>query len=290
MGGGGGMRACGIVGRVLATLAVVGTASVLSAGTVSADGREPDEPITGGGVNGNGDPIVTVSVPGTPDEWEDDGDSDGDGQPDCWWQVVVADDLVTRVYGIDGASRHSATGRWLIRVCKDIGPVAVNGVPVVPEGGRVIPGELAQQAAASIPIPAPLMATSPASGRLIVQVPTWLWINEGWWEPYSATASTGRVSATVTATPVRVVWSTGDGATVSCAAGMAWQPGAAENATDCAHTYTTASGGAGFVLSAAVEIELAWTSNIGESGTLDPITRTGTQTVQVGEIQAIGTR
>lgn len=277
---------------IVAALVAAVPLSVSGSSVLAEDRQPPGLPgdDSDGYVDPDGDPTVVVTEDGTPDTPVTvPGDTDAEGRQ-CWWEVVIADDTVTKAYGMGGARRYSATGRWLMNVCEGIGPVAINGVPIVPEGGRVIPGELAQEAAASIPIPAPQMVTSPASGRLIVQVPTWLWIDGGWWEPYSATASTGRVSATVTATPVRVVWSTGDGATVACAAGVAWQPGIAEDATDCAYTYTTASGDAGFVLSAVVEIELAWTSNIGESGTLDPITRTGTQTVQVGEIQAIGTR
>jgi hypothetical protein len=283
------MRARRLTVCVAIAMTVAVTASTLWASPAWGDGREPDEPTTGGGVDEDGNPIVVVTVPGTPDDREDDEDADGDGQPDCWWEVVVADDLAIFVYGSDGARRHSATGRWLMRVCQDIGPVAVDGVPVVPEGGRVIPGDLARSAARSVPIAEPVIGTSPSSGRLVVRVPTWLWVDEGWWEPYSATATVGRVSATVTATPVRAVWSAGDGATVVCDAGVAWQPGLAEDATDCAHTYTAASGDGGYELSVEVEIELAWTSNVGQSGTLDSIARTGTQTVQVGEVQAIGT-
>ena len=102
---------------------------------------------------------------------------------------------------------------------------------------------MALQARASIGISPPTIRTSPeAGGRLYVRVPTWLWVDGGWWHAYQATASAGRVTATVTATPVTATWGLGDGAVVSCSGpGVAWRPGLPEDATDCAHTYTTSS-------------------------------------------------
>ena len=38
-----------------------------------------------------------------------------------------------------------------------------------------------------------------------------------------------------------------------------------------------------------VTLEVSWTSNIGSGSTLEPISRTASQAVEVGEIQAIGT-
>lgn len=250
---------------------------------------------TGGGGGGSGhvtddgDPTAVATDPGSPDdENSTPGSSEASEGPECWWEVYVADDTVTRVRGMDGNRRYSQTGRWLMRWCEGIGPVAVGGSTATPEGGEVVPGELAQRAVESVSIGAPVMGTSPASGRLVVQVPTWLWVDDGWWEPYEATATAGRVSATVTATPVRAVWTTGDGATVVCDGGVAWQPGLGEGASSCTHTYTRAS--AGYELGVTVELEVGWSSNVGESGTLAAISRSGSQVVQVGEIQAIGTR
>lgn len=241
----------------------------------------------GGEIDENGDPTAIADDPGEPGTSTP--GSDG-GDPDCWWVIVVADDIATSVFNQFGERLFSETGRWLMRVCEGMGAVAVDGWPVVPEGGEVDPGELASSARESVPIGAPLALTSPAAGRLVVRMPTWLWVDSEWWQTYSATATAGRVSSTVTATPTRAVWSTGDGRTVECGAGSPWQPGLPDSAATCAHTYTVASPAGGFDLSVTVEFEVAWTSNVGQAGTLSTISRSAGQTVQVGEIQAIGTR
>ena len=223
------------------------------------------------------------------------GDDGSQGDPDCVWEVVIEDDFVFSVYDSEGGvPQHSATGRWLRKVC-DGAPVAVGGLFLIPEGGIVDPEALAQEAVASIGIAAPSIRTSPeAADRLYVRVPTWLWVDGGWWHSYQATASAGRVTATVTAQPVATTWVTGDGDSIVCAGpGVPWQPHLDESDTDCAHTYTVSSAGAPegtFNLQASVRLEITWTSNISAGGTLPAITRTSSRTVDVGEIQAIGTR
>lgn len=273
-------------------LLIIAAGVITAVITASAETAFAGDRGTGTGyVDPFGNPTVEAGDPGSPDSSVPGNDgSDGDDGDDCWWEVVVADDTVKKVFVFGGGRVYSETGRWLMKVCESIGPVMVDGMPVVPEGGRVIPGDLAQQAVRSVSIDAPVIGTSPGSGRLVVQVPTWLWIDGGWWRPYSATANAGRVSATVTATPVRAIWSTGDGATIECDAGTAWQPGRAEDESSCTHVYGRASSGVGYTMSVTVEFELGWSSNVGESGVLPVISRTGSQVVQVGEIQAIGTR
>ncbi len=243
-------------------------------------------------VDENETPVVIVGENNDPDPT---GGSGSSGDNDCVWKVVIEDDFVFNVYDDEGGPpQHSATGRWLQKLCSG-SQVDVNGSFLIPEGGIVDPEALAQQAAASIGIEAPTLRTSPdAEGRLYVRVPTWLWVDGAWWQTYQATASTGRVTATVTAQPVMSTWVMGDGVTVACTGpGVAWQPGTSETATDCSHTYATSSAGAtngAYSLSATVTLEVTWTSNIGAGGTLPTISRTSTRLVDVGEIQAIGTR
>ncbi|HWL41518.1 MAG TPA: hypothetical protein VNQ73_01145 [Ilumatobacter sp.] len=289
------MRARKLTMYLLAVLCVLTATTVADVSLVFGDDRLPglpgggdDEGGGGGEIDEDGNPTAVAAAPGTPGGTTP--EPFGDGESECWWEVVVADDTVIRVFNQFGERRFSATGRWLMRVCEGIGPVAVDGATAVPEGGGVDPGELAAEARESVPIAAPLALTSPASGRLVVRMPTWLWVDGGWWQTYSATATAGRVSSTVTATPTRAVWSTGDGRSVECEAGTPWRRGLADSAATCAHTYTTASPAEGYDLSVTVEFEVAWSSNVGQAGTLPTITRSASQTVQVGEIQAIGTR
>ena len=217
------------------------------------------------------------------------GGSSGEAS-DCTWMVVIDDDFAMAVYELDYSRLYSATGRWLQQVC--------NGAPVdvIPEGGAVDPTQLALQARNSVPISRPGINTSPdADRRLYVQVPTWLWLDETWWQPYTATATAGRVSATVTATPSAARWSMGDGGSETCdGPGTPWRPGLAEDATDCSYTYRHSSAGRAddsYTLTVTVEFTVTWSTNVpGGGGSLEPVERSESRQVQVGEIQAVETR
>ena len=75
--------------------------------------------------------------------------------------------------------------------------------------------------------------------------------------------------------------------------GTPWRPGSSEGASSCTHTYRSSSAtrpGGTFNLEATVTLEVSWTSNAAGGGALPAITRSSTLDVEVGEIQAIGTR
>lgn len=209
---------------------------------------------------------------------------------------MIEDDFQFAIYDVDSLeTMHSATGRWLERWCDGIGAVATGEYFAVPEGGMADPYQLALEALASVQIAPPAIRTSPSeNGRLYVQVPTWLWLDSTWWQTYEATANTGRVWSTVRATPVATTWELGDGASVSCRGpGTPWRPGSSEDASSCTHTYRSSSAtrpGGTFNLQATVTLEVSWTSNATGGGTLPAITRSSTLDIEVGEIQAIGTR
>lgn len=268
---------------VLSIIVACGLLISLPAG---AETRPPDGDAY---VDEDGNPTVTVGdgTPGGP------GGGGPGGSDPCVWEVIVEDDFAVHVYDADGQVQFSETGRWLQKVCPGVGAVAVGGQFIIPEGGAVDVEALAEEALASVSIPGPAIRTSPELDRIYVRVPTWLWVEGTWWHGYQATASAGRVTATVTATPRSSSWTLGDGSTVRCdGPGIAWHPGLPEDATSCAHTYTTSSAGRPgdtFSLSAAVQLDVSWTSNIGQGGTLPAISRTSTQPIVVGEIQAVGT-
>jgi hypothetical protein len=224
------------------------------------------------------------------------GGTDPGSEDPCYWAVIVEDDSKFFVYDFADPTKvvHSATGRWLEHRCPSRGAVEVGGSPLVPEGGLIDPVQLALEAVSSVQIGSPVIRTSPSEGgRLFVHVPTWLWIDRQWWQGYEATASAGRVNSTVRAVPRSATWTLGDGSTTTCAGpGLAWEAGRSEDATDCSHTYMSSSGsrpGGTLDLSVAVTFEVTWTTNVGEGGSLAPLTRTSTRTVEVTEIQAIGT-
>lgn len=271
------------LGRKLSATAVASVMLVCAAAErVSADDG------AGAYVPSDGSPTAVVTEIGAGgDGGSTGGDGEG-GESDCWWEVQIADDSTQPVYDVDGTRLHSATGRWLAKFCGS-GEL----VDQQPEGEQVDIDALAREAARSVVISSPLIQTSPKDRQLYVQIPTWLWIAGSWWHDYQATASTGRVTATVTAAPTSVSWTTGDGATISCdGPGRAWSPGLDDDDSDCRHTYrhSTGSDGSGALpLRATVTFSLSWTSNIGAGGDLDPITRSSTVEVTVGEIQAIET-
>lgn len=279
--------------RRIVTVGVLGAGLVLASPAAGAGTR--DSGSGGAYVNPSGDPTAVAGSGASHGGGGGRGGGGGDTSG-CTWEVVVGDDLIMVVLSEVGSGReHSRTGRWLQYVCPGYGPVEVNGRFLVPEGGLVDPRQVALDALASVSIPSPAINTSPsAAGRLFVQVPTWLWLGGDWWRPYTATASAGRVTATVRAVPVATTWSTGDGGSVSCRGpGQAWAPGVDESASDCSHTYRRSSAAAAagrFTLSSTVTFEITWTSNVGAGGTLPAITRTSNVSVDVGEIQAIGTK
>jgi hypothetical protein len=277
---------------LIAVCAVVGL-TMISATSADAEERPPT-PGANGYVDPNGSPTAVANDGSRPTGGG--GGGGGGGDSPCHWAVVIGDDFEFSIYSVDTLeTQHSATGRWLEYVCEGVGPVAVDGYFLIPEGGLVDPVALAAEALASIAIQAPAIQTSPsAEGRLYVRLPTWLWLDQSWWHTYEATAAAGRVTSTVKARPVRTTWATGDGDSVACAGpGRAWAPGLAEHATDCQHTYTTSSAnrpGGTISLGATVTLEVSWTSNTGAGGTLSSISRTSNLDVEVGEIQAIGTQ
>jgi hypothetical protein len=173
--------------------------------------------------------------------------------------------------------------------------------PIRPFSTGVDAEALAEEATSQLDLPNPVIEMNPGPAVQVVHVPTWFWISEDSWRPISATASTetGPVTASVTATarPVRAVWSTGDGTTVSCQGrGTEWTDEtldpAAESPT-CGHTYTrpsspteaTSLGSQApghFQLKATITWQVTW-AGAGTTGTADPMTTTSAMNVQVIE-------
>ncbi len=279
--------------RLVAALLVALVVASLPAGRAWA-GERPDGD-GGAFIDPGGDPTAVAGEGGSGGAGGSSGGGGGSDEP-CYWRVVIEDDFQFAIYEVDSLTTlHSATGRWLERWCDGIGAVATGEYFAVPEGGLADPYQLALDALESVQIAGPAIRTSPSeNGRLYVQVPTWLWLDPSWWQPYEATANTGRVWSTVRATPVATSWNLGDGRSVSCRGpGTPWRPGLADDATDCTHTYRQSSArepGGTFDLEATVTFEVSWTSNAAAGGTLPAISRTSTLDVEVGEIQAIGTR
>ncbi len=156
---------------------------------------------------------------------------------------------------------------------------------------------LRDEARARITIGLPPIVTNPPWDQPnrfgVVRVPTWLWLDPGYWVAHSETAAQGPIVVTVTANPVTAAWSPGDGsADVVCAGpGVAWHAGLAESATDCSHTYTSSSAdraGSAYQLGVTVRWEFAWTLNGVDQGVFGAVDAAAAPVVyRVGEIQAV---
>ena len=197
------------------------------------------------------------------------------------------------------AAAPGRQGAWYVWKCTTAG--VTDGLfhpPVFVAAGQPAPGaapvpspaQLAQVARNQLRFPTPTIAANPAGDQL-VNLPTWLWLSNGW-RQLSATASVPGVSVTAVATPISVSWSMGDGATVTCTGvGTPFKPGTDPKASspDCGHTYRTSSASQAsqaFPVTAMVHWTVTW-SGAGEGGTFPDMTTTGDAAFRVAESQAL---
>lgn len=186
-----------------------------------------------------------------------------------------------------GDVRGVFPGAWFRKVCP--GFVTVVWIPV-----RVVdPAVVAQQAFDQTTIPLPGIGLSPPVGvDQVVNIPTWLWVDA--FQPVSATASVGSVSVTVTARPVRVDWSMGNGESVTCPnGGTPYDRSRLAEAqrTSCSYTYrrSSASRAAGaFSVRATSVWRVTWAaSGVSASGDFGLVSRSTDVSVRVAEIQTL---
>jgi hypothetical protein len=165
----------------------------------------------------------------------------------------------------------------------------------------VLPGstssaELAARAMRRLSLPAPAVGTSPPADRdQVVNLPTWLWVRDGW-QVRSATASLPGVSVTVTAQPVRVRWEMGDGEHVTChGPGARYDPRlrAGAQSTDCSYTYRRSSAGQShqrYRVTATMTWHVTWAATgVAGRGDLGEVSRSTTLQLRVVEGQALVT-
>lgn len=139
-------------------------------------------------------------------------------------------------------------------------------------------------------------AGTAAYRRTWVGIPVWLWVENPQpltYGPYSKTATLGGVTVTATATVSGVTWSSGDGQTVNCGAGTAFNEAAMGNqvATDsptCGFRYTHTSKGGTFPVTATSHWTVNWTGG-GTDGTIAVRDTQSATTVHVGELQSVNT-
>ena len=156
------------------------------------------------------------------------------------------------------------------------------------------PSQLGMQASNAIYslLPLPVPQTAPPATEGVVSVGMWFWTGGSSWTERSVTAwvptPTGVLWARTTARPARLVYSSGDGATVTCTGpGPVWTAAAGDSTpSPCMHTFGRAGTYPGRL---GIEWSISWVSNNGGSGTLAPYVTWAPVTVDVEEIQALVT-
>lgn len=193
-------------------------------------------------------------------------------------------------------------GGWFFNPCMR-GPGGVLGLqtPVwlafLPGNAQVAnPALLAQEAYRLLPIPLPRIGVNPpADQNELVHLPIWLWVASSGWGTRSASVSVPGETVRAAATPVAVVWSMGDGNTVTChGPGTPFDPRrplAAQHPT-CAYTYQQSSAGEPnqrFTVTATTTWRVVWTATgrAAGSGVLPPITRSAQITLRVAQAEAL---
>ncbi|MFI5808722.1 ATP/GTP-binding protein [Streptomyces sp. NPDC051561] len=228
----------------------------------------------------------------------------GGGKPDPKAPVCTSQPMVPQPPP-GSAERGGVTGTvYQLECAEQVGNPATT-IDFVGGGGAgggapvpaVDPVVLAHQAVDQMLLEGPTIQTAPKKGATgLVGLPVWMWsaVSPTTTGPNTASATAGAVTVTATATVTSIQWSTGDGASVTCAG-----PGTPYTAAygkkpspTCGHTYTRTSGkqpGATYTLTAtstwAIEWQVQGTALGGE------LTETRTaipQQLAIGEAQAVG--
>lgn len=157
-----------------------------------------------------------------------------------------------------------------------------------------IPRYLAEETVEEMALPLAGVAMSPPEGSdHLVNLASWLWVDN--WRPVSTSATLRGVTVTVTATPESVTWDMGAGdPAVVCGAGRAYDPSVPDEqqSTDCSYTYRRSSFGEPderFRGAATMRWSIAWTSSTGETGALAPVSTRRPFALRVAEGQAVVT-
>lgn len=241
----------------------------------------------------------TVSA-GSPGSSGGPGSGGGTTTVTCSWQgplsTITTGDwfLPFEVYGEQTTS--SEIGQYYLVTCSPaldgFGSFLALVWPAAPTGPT--PGQVAQRAESDLNLPAPTVSMAPSGGKAIVNLESWLWIDPADWQPITATATVGGITATAMATPQYVVWAMGDGNQVTCdGPGVAYNTNVPDQdqTTSCGYTYqeTSANGpDQQFTITTTVAYDVTWTS-VGVAGGGDLGIVPGASTTTAVTVDEIGT-
>jgi hypothetical protein len=231
------------------------------------------------------------------------GSGSGTSPAPCTYIPLPANDAAT--FGAGGPT----PGAWYFVKCPGRTLTIYNGAlswfPTTspPRAGAPAIGAsaLALQASDSLTLPSPIIKLNP-SAFSVVNLSTWLWIDQALWHSFRATATAGGVSATAIATPDSVSWAMGDGHTVVCGGpGTPYQPSLRVDVqkTDCSYTYRSSSAGqtssdgdpnhSAFSVIATISWTVSWSATGAPGGgSLPQLHTSSTVPVRVEQVESVG--
>ncbi|MEU7488073.1 hypothetical protein [Streptomyces sp. NPDC042319] len=164
------------------------------------------------------------------------------------------------------------------------------GKPQVPIGVVV------EQAVKKLPLPSPVIRTSPDEDFVqVVHVPTWMWVQHRAWDPVSASAAVDGLKVTATALPRKAVWTMGEGGKVVCKGpGTPYSDKYAPTASspDCGYTYRRSShsrAGRSYTVKVTVTWDVQWHGG-GQAGQVPGMAMAAERQLVVDEVQAVVVR
>ncbi|MFF0629922.1 ATP/GTP-binding protein [Streptomyces sp. NPDC004296] len=162
-----------------------------------------------------------------------------------------------------------------------------------PPANGVDPAVLAQRAVDNMVLRGPAIGITPKpGGRGVVGMPVYMWTkrNAETYGPNTASASAGGTTVTATAKVTKIVWSMGDGNSVTCTtAGTPYQASRGKAPSpDCGYRYTqpsTSQPSGTYHVTATSTWTVDWTGG-GQNGQLTQ-TRDNAVDINVGEVQVL---
>ncbi|WP_280694712.1 ATP/GTP-binding protein [Kitasatospora sp. GAS204B] len=217
----------------------------------------------------------------------------------CYWALITpqpADTDPVWVYATGAPATHKPGDGQLYNVScpwpgmELMGGTTFSATPPPGFGGAVDPAALASQMTTQMGLLGADIGTAPRKGGTsLVGLPVWLWnnVSDSTWGPKTASANAPGITVTATAHVDRIIWSTGDGASVTCTGpGVKYAPAFGTQQPDCGHTYTQPGT---YTITATSKWIVSWTATTGQSGQI-PVDRVSTATVQIAEAQAVNTQ
>jgi hypothetical protein len=264
---------------------------------------EDKPPVVVVGDNNSGVISTTVTAPGTTGDSRGnaaEGSSSSDNGVRCTW--TAESDHSQEVWQWLGSDPN---GTWYDVRCSEgtvylglyVPPAASNLPPAV-----ALAGSLAQSAANRLVLPAPLVRHNP-SGRALVGLATWWWVDSAQWRVLRQRTQAGPVWAEVTATPVSTTWDAGDGTAPLVCDGPGTpydttRPESMQN-TSCAHTYRRSSADQPqsgpslndryFTVTVTTTWRVTWRGSSGSGGALPAMSTTSRFPLAVAQRQTVVT-